>query len=353
MPRFNIGQVGGLLRNLGGNVMEGLSDLAYKSNVQTRRNLGPKLRIEHGWSPLSPARTVLDDLKSLPTDFSRSPGINAIRKGLDQIPTAINPLKSGNPTTLLGKTGQFFNPLSRANFAGYLAEPVINTFVPESMRDTARVAAYTPGGLPVKMLSAGLYDTFLNPRNAGVGLATGTLQDNDPAAYTRQQALQNGQGQAQQRPLGTLSKLGGYEVEWRGPGLEWQRTYSEGANAPPPAPGSLQSLSSGRQAGQVGSNVISNGAGVPAQRSDVINRALSQEILNAAQQFNAPANISLPSYYEGQQQLGRSMMQNGTLVSQLQELGGAPGMTPENLKTWAEKNPALAYRELLKRRGVQ
>jgi hypothetical protein len=300
MPSFNIGQVGGLLRSL-----------------------------------------------------SRSPGINAIRKSIDQIPTAINPLKSGNPTTLLGKTGQFFNPLSRANFAGYLADPVINTFVPESMRDTARVAAYTPGGLPVKMLSAGLYDTFLNPRNAGVGLATGTLRDNDPMRYGGLQALESINTQNAQRPIGTLSQLGGYEVEWRGPGLAWQRTYSEGANPPPPAPGSLQDLSSGRQAGQVGSSVISNGAGVPAQRSDVINRALSQEVLNAAQQFNAPANIPLPSYYEGQQQLGRSMMQNGTLVSQLQELGGAPGMTPENLRTWAEKNPALAYRELLKRRGVQ
>jgi hypothetical protein len=97
--------------------------------------------------------------------------------------------------------------------------------------------------------------------------------------------------------------------------------------------------------------VISNGAGVPAQRSNVINRALSQEVLNAAQQFNAPANVPLSSFYEGQQQLGRSMMQNGTLVSQLQELGGAPGMTPENLKNWAEKNPALAYREIQKLKG--
>jgi hypothetical protein len=353
MPSFNIGQVGGLLRNLGGQASDRLRDLAYKNNLQTRRNLGPKLRIEYGWSPLSPARTMLDDLRSLPTELSRSPGINAIRKGLDQIPTAINPLKSGSPTTLLGKTGQFFNPLSRANFAGYLADPVINTFVPESMRDTARVAAYTPGGLPVKLLSAGLYDTFLNSRNAGVGLATGTLRDNDPMRYGGLQALESIKEQNAQRPIGTLSQLGGNEVEWRGPDLGWQRTYSEGANPPPPAPGLLQDLSSGRQAGQVGSSVISNGAGVPAQRSDVINRALSQEVLNAAQQFNAPTNIPLPSFYEGQQQLGRSMMQNGTLVSQLQELGGAPGMTPENLKTWAEKNPALAYRELLKRRGVQ
>lgn len=263
-------------------------------------------------------------------------------------PTAINPLATSTPTTLLGKTGKFLNPLNPINAVGILAEPVINTFVPESMRDTARVAAYTPGGLPVKVLSAGLYDTFLNQRNAGVGLATGTLRDNAPELYGDIQALRNSQGQPQQRPVGSLSILGGNEVAWRGPDLGWQRTYSEGVSPPSSAPSLSQDFSSGQQAGQVGSSVISNGAGVPAQRSDVINRALSQEVLNAAQQFNAPANIPLPSYYEGQQQLGRSMMQNGTLVSQLQELGGAPGMTPENLKTWAEKNPALAYRELLK-----
>lgn len=348
MPRFNIGQVGGLLRNLGGNVMEGLSDLAYKSNVQTRRNLGPKLRIEYGWSPLSPARTLQDNLKSLPTELSRQPGINAIRKGLNQIPTALNPLATRNPTTFLGQFGKSLNPLNPVNLGVGIAT---NVLLPESMRDTANIGLLTPGPTPFKVLTAGLYDTFLNPRNAGVGLATGTLRDNDPMRYGGLQALENIKKQNARRPIGTLAQLGGKEVEWKGPGLEWQRTYSEGANAPPPAPGSLQNLSSGRQAGQVGSNVISNGAGVPAQRSDVINRALSQEILNAAQQFNAPANIPLSSYYEGQQQLGRSMMQNGTLVSQLQELGGAPGMTPENLKTWAEKNPALAYREMLRLKG--
>ena len=353
MPSFNIGQIGGLFRNLGSNVIESLGDLAYKSNVQMRRNLGPKLRIEHGWSPLSPARTVLDDLKSSPTEFSRSPGINTIRKGLNQIPTALNPLATRTPTTLLGKTGQFFNPLNRENFVGYLAEPVINTFVPEPMRDTARVAAYTPGGLPAKLLAAGLYDTFLNQRNAGVGLGNGTLEANLPEVYASQQALQNSQGQTQQRPVGSLSILGGNEVAWKGPDLGWQRTYSEGVSPPSFTPAPPRDLNNGWRAGQAGSNMIPNGAGVLAQRPDVTNRALSQEVLNAAQQFSAPANVPLPAFYEGQQQLGRSMMQNGTLVSQLQELGGAPGMTPENLKTWAEKNPALAYRELLKRRGVQ
>jgi hypothetical protein len=289
--------------------------------------------------------------EGIQTGMDTSRGILRKLQGIG--PTALNPLAARTPTTLLGKTGQFFNPLSRANAGGIAAGLAVDNLLPESMRDTANVGLFTPGPLPVKVLSAGLYDTFLNPRNAGVGLGNGTLEANAPEVYVRQQALRNSQGQSQQRPVGSLSILNGNEVAWRGPDLGWQRTYSEGANPPPSAPGSLQSLSSGRQAGQVGSNVISNGAGVPAQRSDVINRALSQEILNAAQQFNAPTNIPLPAYYEGQQQLGRSMMQDGTLVSQLQELGGAPGMTPENLKTWAEKNPALAYRELLKRRGVQ
>lgn len=100
---------------------------------------------------------------------------------------------------------------------------------------------------------------------------------------------------------------------------------------------------------------VSTGAGVPAQRQNVQNRALTQEVLNAAQQYSAPAGVSLPSFYAGQQQLGRSMEQTGELQRQLKEIGGATGMTPEALMQWAQANPGLAYRELqrLQRRNVQ
>lgn len=97
-----------------------------------------------------------------------------------------------------------------------------------------------------------------------------------------------------------------------------------------------------------GTGALSNGAGVPAQRENVLNRSLSQEVLNAAQQYAAPTNVPLSAFYEGQQQLGRSMMQQGNLVSELQRLGAAPGMAPENLKAWAQANPDLAYREFLR-----
>jgi hypothetical protein len=104
-------------------------------------------------------------------------------------------------------------------------------------------------------------------------------------------------------------------------------------------------------AAPVAPGTLSNGAGVPAQRQNVQQRALSQEVLNAAQQYSAPAGIALPSFYAGQQQLGRSMEQTGELQRQLKEIGGATGMSNEALMQWAQANPELAYRELMKLKG--
>jgi hypothetical protein len=231
-----------------------------------------------------------------------------------------------------------FNPLNPINAATAAVGLAANRFLPENLRDNAEAFMYGP--------TAGIiYSVFDQPAGA-----TGKTEEQ----LIRESLAQNPNRQSvPQRPLDTLATLGGKEVAWKGPDLGWQRTYSEGASPPSLTPAPPRDLNNGWQAGQTGSNMIPTGAGVLAKRPDVTNRPLSQEVLNAAQQFSAPANIPLPAFYEGQQQLGRSMMQKGTLVSQLQELGGARGMTPENLKTWATANPALAYRELLKRRGVQ
>lgn len=128
---------------------------------------------------------------------------------------------------------------------------------------------------------------------------------------------------------------------------------------PPPAPILPPPEVLDRQAGQLtpppaappAPGAMSNGAGVPAQRQNVQRRALSQEVLNAAQQYSAPAGVSLPSFYAGQQQLGRSMEQTGELQRQLKELGGATGMSNQALMEWAQANPELAYRELMKLQG--
>jgi hypothetical protein len=337
MPSFNIGQIGGLFRNLGGQA----SRLLQKDSLSgaLRAKVSPRGYLYNKLSPKETAKAFVNE--------------RGTQAGLGMMGLGTAGLLTGNIENTLNQVGPAVDrtisnivPDNIENWAGRTAREMEKMGL-EGLSGTIftlpLAAAQTYG-------QTGGYNTVQRPLGTKSQLGGYEVEWKGPDLEWQRTYSENAKPQ---RPLGTLSKLGGYEVEWRGPGLEWQRTYSEGANPPPPAPGSLQDLSSGRQAGQVGSNVISNGAGVPAQRSDVINRALSQEILNAAQQFNAPANIPLSSYYEGQQQLGRSMMQNGTLVSQLQELGGAPGMTPENLKTWAEKNPALAYRELLKRRGVQ
>jgi hypothetical protein len=306
MPSFNIGQVGGLLRNLGGQASRLIDKDIYgawqRSGIPLRRLAESRAGIK----PLS----RLDEAKA----FANTRTMQGVTG-------------AAGLAALGSFTGNIENAL---NQAGPAVDRFVSNVVPNNIENWA-------GRTAREMEKGGL-----------MGMIDGLITMPFAAAQTYGQT---GGYNTPQRPLGTLSKLGGKEVAWRGPDLGWQRTYSEGASPPSPAPGPLLDLSSGRQAGQVGSSVISNGAGVPAQRSNVINRALSQEVLNAAQQFNAPTNIPLSSYYEGQQQLGRSMMQNGTLVSQLQELGGAPGMTPENLKSWAEKNPALAYREIQKLKG--
>ena len=45
------------------------------------------------------------------------------------------------------------------------------------------------------------------------------------------------------------------------------------------------------------------------------------------------------------------MEQGGELQRQLRDLGGAAGMSDQALMEWAQANPGLAYRELMKLQG--
>jgi len=149
--------------------------------------------------------------------------------------------------------------------------------------------------------------------------------------------------------------LNAYDQYRRG---EWPGVTPPGGT-PPPAPILPPPQGAGSQAGQQtpsptappAPGAVSNGAGVPAQRQNVQQRALSQEVLNAAQQYAAPAGVPLSSFYSGQQQLGRSMEQTGELQRRLKDLGGAAGMSNEALMQWAQANPDLAYRELMRLKG--
>lgn len=63
----------------------------------------------------------------------------------------------------------------------------------------------------------------------------------------------------------------------------------------------------------------------------------------------AEGSVSPRDLYRAQEYYGRQMEESGELQRRLKDVGGAAGMSDEALMTWAQKNPALAYREMLKR----
>lgn len=63
----------------------------------------------------------------------------------------------------------------------------------------------------------------------------------------------------------------------------------------------------------------------------------------------AGGSVTPRDLYRAQEYYGRQMEESGELQRRLKDVGGAAGMSDEALMTWAQKNPALAYREMLKR----
>ena len=103
---------------------------------------------------------------------------------------------------------------------------------------------------------------------------------------------------------------------------------------------------------------IQLGAAAPRQSAPVIPvtptappaPVVSQAAYNAAiQGFQAPTDMPLSEFYAAQENIGRYAEQGGELQRRLKEAGAGAGMSDEALMTWAQKNPALAYRELVRR----
>jgi len=60
----------------------------------------------------------------------------------------------------------------------------------------------------------------------------------------------------------------------------------------------------------------------------------------------------LAAEYMKQELLAKAMVPGGELQRRLWEAGGGAGMSPENFMSWVEANPAVAYREMLRREGI-
>jgi len=62
----------------------------------------------------------------------------------------------------------------------------------------------------------------------------------------------------------------------------------------------------------------------------------------------APTSVPLSDFYRAQEHIGKYMEESGELQRRLKDIGGARGMSDQALMDWAQKNPALAYREMFK-----
>lgn len=74
-------------------------------------------------------------------------------------PTAINPLATKTPTTLLGKAGQLINPLNPINLTGFATYGLINQFAPEDgpLKGNLELLAGIPGGPVTKLLGTAMF----------------------------------------------------------------------------------------------------------------------------------------------------------------------------------------------------
>ncbi len=99
------------------------------------------------------------------------------------------------------------------------------------------------------------------------------------------------------------------------------------------------------------------GVTAPAARRPVEERRapvtspVTPEVTQPSQQRERQVGNELAQLYAKQYQLGREMEQSGELQRRLWEGGAAQGMTFENLMSWAERHPDLAYR-LAEKRGL-
>jgi hypothetical protein len=112
-----------------------------------------------------------------------------------------------------------------------------------------------------------------------------------------------------------------------------------GTPTPPPAAGNRVDATTPQ---------IGNRQAAPVQ-APVVPQFTEASLQAANAGYEAPRNVPLSQFYGAQQALGQKLEQTGELQRRLRESGGGSGMTDEALMAWAQKNPGLAYRELVNR----
>jgi hypothetical protein len=248
---------------------------------------------------------LLGASKNVPAPVRRFAG-----QAFERIPVAINPLRTRQPTTSLGRLGKEINPLNPRNLIGIAAAEaataLANKTLPAEAATRIEYLTYGPHlGVALNVLDAG-----------GAGAAP--LEE-------------------QRRIQESLAYFAAIERQ-------------KGQTSPAPAPGP-RIESSTTQAIQIGAAAPRQSAQItPVTPTRVPTPTLGPAALQAAQTaYVAPTDVPLSEFYRAQQAIGTYAEQGGELQRRLKEAGGAAGMSDEALMQWVKKNPALAYRELLKR----
>ena len=233
----------------------------------------------------------------------QNPAVKSILGATDRIPVALNPLKTRTPTTFLGEVGKSLNPLNPFNVVTSAVSGATSALARQylSPEDAQRVEYFQYGVNP---------GILLNVLDAG---AVGASED---------QELQKAKTQYLQRA-----------------NAEVAAKTNLGTTSPPPAAGNRVDAATPQ---------IGNRQAAPVQ-APVVPQFTEASLQAANAGYEAPRNVPLSQFYGAQQTLGRELEQTGELQRRLRESGGASGMTDEALMAWAQKNPGLAYREMVNR----
>lgn len=223
-------------------------------------------------------------------------------------PTALNPFKTKTPVTNLGKFGKALNPLNPRNLATALL--------------TEAVMAITGKVLPKESAERVGYFSF-GPQ---IGLALNILDAGKAGASTQDEAAL----------------------------IKKYSQYSPNREIVPVRP-----------AAPIERSIVPS---APTSTTFVAPITSRQDTAQYVPPRSEPRSVPVPATatatppveevnelameYTKQGLLGKAMAKGGELQRRLFEAGGGAGMTSENFMSFVEANPAIAYREMLRREAM-
>lgn len=223
-------------------------------------------------------------------------------------PTALNPFKTKTPVTNLGKFGKYLNPLNPTNLAtSLLTEAILavtGKIVPEEAQNRLRYFSFGP--------QAGLVANILDAGRAGAST------QEEAALIKRYSPSSPNFERVPVRPVAPIER-----------------------SIVPSAPTSTTFVAPTARRQDTAQYVP------PRTEPRSVPVPATATATPPVEEVN-----ELAMEYTKQGLLGKAMAKGGELQRRLFEAGGGAGMTPENFMSFVEANPAVAYREMLRREAM-